>query len=206
MSAIEQVIKEEVSAAVEERPPVISGLVRLRRNVAAHAAFGGGAAVVMAPAAELRRRQRGGRRRRVQPEAELCCEGTSEALKVSGTSLGVLGCDCASTEPVGEASQDDLIPIALVENDLAVADPQEFAEEQQLSLQPQQPSSASRRQVRPWACLAWASRLAQLHVLLGPAAGGTRPGILCARRPVCSSYVSLRRSRRRNAHRRLLRL
>ena len=62
MAAIQPIIRENVTAAVQERPPVVSGMARLRRNVATHAHFGGGADVVEGSVAELKKKQRGRRR------------------------------------------------------------------------------------------------------------------------------------------------
>jgi len=62
VGAIKPVIREQVHTALEGRQAKLSGVTRLRRNVAAHVDFGDGGLVVDASAAVQRRRQRGGRR------------------------------------------------------------------------------------------------------------------------------------------------
>lgn len=61
LGAFKPVLVEYVLAAKSSRPPVVSGLTWLRRNVAAHTAFGEGAAALYGSVVDLKRRQNGRR-------------------------------------------------------------------------------------------------------------------------------------------------
>ena len=48
LRAVQLVLHEQVIAALDERPPAVSGDARVRRNIAMHSSFGAGAAVLKA--------------------------------------------------------------------------------------------------------------------------------------------------------------
>jgi hypothetical protein len=62
LAAVEPVLHEQILAAVECRPPSVSGGARVLRNIAEHVGFGEGPSLLALPARELRKRQRGKRR------------------------------------------------------------------------------------------------------------------------------------------------
>ena len=64
MGAIAPVIAEQVTAGIEQRPVVIDGGQRARRNLAEHNEFGRGAGIVQCDDKTAKSRQRVGRKRR----------------------------------------------------------------------------------------------------------------------------------------------
>ena len=99
LEAVRPVLNEYVSAAAEGRQPRVSGVARLRRNVAVHAGFGEGPEVVQEDAPRLRRRQRGRRAAGAGPEVE----GT---FKTDGYLLGKSHHDKSSTAPRHETQRE----------------------------------------------------------------------------------------------------
>jgi hypothetical protein len=62
LEVVKPVLEEYIVAASSAREPKVSGVARLRRNLAAHCAFGEGPAVLQGTAKQLRARQRGARK------------------------------------------------------------------------------------------------------------------------------------------------
>ena len=103
LRVMQPVLVELVSAGAAGREPAISGVARLRRNVAAHAGFGEGPQVVEESVAELRRRQRG---RRAGKAAKGCTERVSEpeieAIPGKAVTVGSFGSVTLESEGMPE--------------------------------------------------------------------------------------------------------
>jgi hypothetical protein len=65
LEAVKPVLEEYIVAASSAREPKVSGVARVRRNLAVHCAFGEGPAVLQGTAKQLRARQRGARKNEV---------------------------------------------------------------------------------------------------------------------------------------------
>jgi hypothetical protein len=85
MNAIAPVLSERIRAAVEERPPLVTGGARAKRNLAEHSGFGLGPKVLEGSAIELKRRQRGRRRQQTSCEERLRADRSSEDDQTRGS-------------------------------------------------------------------------------------------------------------------------
>jgi len=94
LDIVEEVLAEQVAAATEGRPAVVSGGLRAKRNLAVHAGFGDGGAVLLGCGIDHKRKQRGGRARRSRDGAE----GFTSSSTDSARTIGSTATSCGSSD------------------------------------------------------------------------------------------------------------